>query len=180
MALSGGQSREKRKTMSDRYICRIPSIGEMHRKWDYEIGQHPDDPNWTVWKGEAIRHFQEGISVPYYGILGGTIICEATASPYPDGADEAGEKDGGRAVELCAFRTVKPYRGQGLFSKLMDFMLKDLKQKGYTKAVVGVEPDETRNLEIYRHWGFTEHVASGSETYPDGTVIRVDFFGKTL
>ena len=50
MALSGGQSREIRKTMSDRYICRIPSIGEMHRKWDYEIGQHPDDPNWNFEK----------------------------------------------------------------------------------------------------------------------------------
>lgn len=166
--------------MDNRYICRIPSIEEMNRKWDYEIGQHPGDLNWTVWKSEAIRHFREGVSVPYYGILDGMIICEATAALYPDYADEIREKTGDRAVELCAFRTIKPYRGQGWFSKLMDFMLEDLKQRGYTKAVVGVEPDETLNREIYRHWGFTEHMASGNETYPDGTVIQVEFFGKTL
>ena len=59
-------------------------------------------------------------------------------------------------------------------------MLKDLKQKGYTKAVVGVEPKETRNREIYYHWGFTEYVRTGSETYPDGTVIMVEFYGKQL
>ena len=83
-------------------------------------------------------------------------------------------------MELCAFRTVKPYRGQGWFSKLMDFMLKDLKQKGYTKAVVGVEPDETRNKAIYHHWGFTEYIHTGTETYPDGTIISVEFYGKQL
>ena len=50
----------------------------------------------------------------------------------------------------------------------------------YTKAVVGVEPKEKRNREIYRHWGFTEDFATGTETYPDGTVIQVEFLGKTL
>ena len=81
---------------------------------------------------------------------------------------------------LCAFRTNLEYRGQGYFSKLMHFMLKDLKKKGYTKAVVGVEPEEKLNREIYHHWGFTEHVSTGTETYPDGTVIQVEFYGKRL
>ena len=64
--------------------------------------------------------------------------------------------------------------------KLMNFLQQDLKQKGYRKAIVGVEPKEKRNREMYHHWGFTEHVFSGTETYPDGTVIQVDFFGKKL
>ena len=59
-------------------------------------------------------------------------------------------------------------------------MLKDLKQKGYAKAVVGVEPEETMNREMYHHWGFTEYLCSDTETYPDGTVIRVHFFVKSL
>ena len=62
----------------------------------------------------------------------------------------------------------------------MDFLQKDLRQKGYTKAIVGVEPEERQNREIYHHWGFTERVSSGTETYPDGTVIEVEFFGKKL
>ena len=62
----------------------------------------------------------------------------------------------------------------------MDFMLKDLKQKGHITSAVGVEPEEILNREIYHHWGFTEHVSTGTETYPDGTVIQVEFYGKRL
>ena len=66
------------------------------------------------------------------------------------------------------------------FEKLMRFMLKDLKERGYTRAVVGVEPEEKLNREIYRRWGFTEHICTGNETYPDGTVIDVEFYGRQL
>ena len=163
----------------ERYICRIASLEEMNRKWDYEIRQHPESENWKIWKGEAIESFQAGRSLPYYGILDGTVICEATAALYPDFPQDSGKTDE-HTAELCAFRTIKEYRGKGYFSKLMDFMLKDLKQKGYTTAVVGVEPEEILNREIYHHWGFTEHVSTGTETYPDGTVIQVEFYGKRL
>ena len=161
--------------MNDKYICKIASPEEMEQKWDYEIGIHPGQENWIVWKGEAIEGFRSGRSIPYYGILDGTVICEATAVLNPDFMQAAD-----REVELCAFRTIRAYRGKGFFSKLMDFMLKDLKQKGYARAVVGVEPDETVNKAIYRHWGFTEYLCSDTETYPDGTVIQVEFFGRAL
>ncbi len=91
-----------------------------------------------------------------------------------------GLKTDEHAVELCAFRTIKAYRGKGYFSKLMRFMMEDLKEKGYTKAVVGVEPEEKLNKEIYHHWGFTELICTGNETYPDGTVIDVEFYGRQL
>ena len=165
-------------TQTGSYICKIASREEMEQKWDYEIAQHTEKGNWIVWKGEAIENALAGRSIPYYGILDGTVICEATAVLKPDFGQPAGETDG--MVELCAFRTNKEYRGKGFFSRLMDFLQEDLKQKGYTKAVVGVEPEEKLNREIYLHWGFTEPVFSGTETYPDGTVIKVDFLGKPL
>ncbi len=168
------QQMGRRKT-DDGYVCRIAAPEEMEQKWNYEISIHPEKGNWIVWKDEAIEGFRSGRSVPYYGILDGTVICEATAVLNP-GFTGLAE----RAVELCAFRTIKAFRGKGYFSALMEFMLEDLKRKGYTKAVVGVEPEETLNREIYRHWGFTEYIGSDTETYPDGTVIQVDFFGKTL
>ena len=160
------------------YICKIASREEMERKWDDEISRHTEKGNWIVWKEEAIESALAGRSIPYYGILDGTIICEATAVLNP----ELGQADrkSGRTVELCAFRTNQEYRGKGYFSKLIDFLQKDLKQKGYAEAIVGVEPAEKLNREIYHHWGFTEPVASGTETYPDGTVIEVEFFGKQL
>ena len=160
------------------YICKIASMEEMEQKWDYEIAQHSEKGNWIIWKGEAIESARAGLSIPYYGILDGTVICEATAVLNPDFGQACGKPD--HTVELCAFRTNKGYRGKGYFSKLMVFLQEDLKQKGYRKAVVGVEPDEKRNREIYSHWGFTEYVAAGTETYPDGTVITTEFFGKQL
>ncbi len=35
-------------------------------------------------------------------------------------------------------------------------------------------------LQIYRHFGFTEFIKHGQETYPDGTTIDVDYYGKSL
>ena len=165
----------KYKETSDRYICKIASPEEMEQKWDYEISIHAEKENWIAWKAEAIEGCRSGRSIPYYGILDGTVICEATAILKPE-LKQVPEQ----MAELCAFRTNSAYRGQGYFSKLKDFMLKDLKQKGYAKAVVGVEPEETMNREMYHHWGFTEYLCSDTETYPDGTVIRVDFFVKSL
>ena len=157
----------------DRYICKIPTIAEIEQKWDYEIGLHSEKENWIVWKDEAIDHYKKGSSIPYYGILDGRIICEATAI-----IDQSIENE--KTVELNAFRTIKEFRGQGYFSRLKDFMLEDLKQKGYTRVIVGVEPCEEINKQIYHHWGFTEFITSETETYPDGTVIIVDYYGTRI
>ena len=161
------------------YVCKIASPEEMQRKWDAEIERHPGESNWVVWKGEAIDSARSGRSLPYYGILDGDIICEGTAVLFPDFPWRGGAAEEG-TVELIAFRTVRAYRGQGYFSRLMRFLLNDLKQRGFTRAVVGVEPQERHNRDMYRHWGFTEFVGSGTETYPDGTVIDVLFYAKDL
>ena len=165
--------------MEDRYVCRIPTAEEMGRRWDDEIARHTEKQNWIVWKAGAFAAAREGRSIPYYGFLDGVIICEATAVPRPGiRQDGAGPEEA--CVELCAFRTVREERGKGYFSALMAFILDDLKKRGYMKAVVGVEPEEKLNKEIYHHWGFTEHVCTGTETYPDGTVIDVEFYGRLL
>ena len=160
------------------YVCKIASMEEMEQKWNYEITQQSEKENWIAWKSEAIENAQAGRSIPYYGILDGAVICEATAVLNSEFGKACRKWD--HAVELCAFRTNQEYRGKGYFSKLISFLQEDLKQKGYRRAIVGVEPEEKRNLEIYRHWGFTELVGTGTETYPDGTVIKIDFFGKKL
>ena len=168
------------ENMDDRYVCKIASLQEMEEKWDYEIKLHPGQENWIIWKAEAINNFQTGRSIPYYGILDGTIICEATAVIDPgEVQNSAGIMDETTAY-LCAFRTIKEYRGKGYFSKLLRFVLNDLKQKGYTKAVLGVEPDDKMNKAMYTHWGFTEFIKSAEERYQDGTVIQVEYYWKQL
>lgn len=59
-------------------------------------------------------------------------------------------------------------------------MLDDLREKGFTRATLGVEPAEEINKKIYAHYGFTEYVKRAEETYLDGTVIAVDYFAKRL
>lgn len=162
------------------YQCKIASLNEMDKKWDYEIAQHPGGTNWIIWKEEAISDFRAGRSIPYYGILDGTIICEATAMLDPASVQNSAGMMDETTVYLCAFRTIKEYRGKGYFSKLMRFMLNDLKQKGYTKAVLGVEPGEEKNKAMYQHWGFTEYIKTATEQYPDGTVIDVEYYERQL
>ena len=165
----------------NRYECKIASLEEMNLKWDYEIAHAGGDKgNWITWKKSSIEHMQEGKSLPYYGILDGKIICEATAvldgsiTQNSDGlVDE-------RTAYLSAFRTMEGYRGKGYFSKLFWWMLSDLKNRGYEKVTLGVEPEEAENKQMYAHYGFTEHIKNGVEIYPDGTQIDVEYYGKQL
>jgi len=171
------------RTISDEqqsYVCKIASMEELSRKWDYEIERNPGDGNWLIWKKEAAENFEKGVSIPYYGILNGTIICEATAVTDPQYVQNGEGMMGEGTVYLCAFRTNPEFQGQGYFSKLKDFMLEDLRQQGFTKAILGVAVADEFHQKTYEHWGFTEYLKSGEETYPDQTVIDVEYFGKEL
>ena len=129
------------------YICKIASMGEMEQKWDYEIAQHSEKRNWIVWKGEAIESARTGLSIPYYGILDGTVICEATAVLNPDFEQACGKPD--HTVELCAFRTNKEYRGKGYFSKLRPEE-KGVQEGGCRRRAKGkTQPGNLPSLGIY-------------------------------
>lgn len=161
------------------YICKIAFIDEMEAKWNYEIKKNKSN-NWKIWKAEAIERVRNGQSIAYYGILNGKIICETTAMLDKTIVQNSDDLVDDRTVYLCAFRTIEQYQGKGYFSKLLKFMIDDLKSKGYEKVTLGVEPSETNNLKIYQHLGFNEFIKSAQETYPDGTVINVDYYGMGL
>lgn len=163
------------------FICKIPSLEEMNTKWDYEI-EHckSKKSNWIAWKKQAIEDAKNGYSIPYYGLIDGNIICEATAminSKRVQNSQGLVEKN---IAYLEAFRTIEQYRGKGYFSILFKYMINDLKQRGYSKVTLGVEPKEERNRQIYEHYGFTEYIKSAQEIYPDGTVVDIDYYGKEL
>ena len=167
--------------MAGLFICKIPSFQEMNIKWEYEIAQNEKDKeNWIVWKKQHIENYKQGYIIPYYGILEGVIICEATAMLHPSIVQNSSGLVDSHTVYLSAFRTIGKFQGKGYFSKLFHFMIGDLRQKGFTKATLGVEPIEEKNKDIYTHYGFTEYIKSGKEYYPDGTVIDVEYYGKTL
>lgn len=166
--------------MLGNYVCKIASIDEVIVKRDKLIVQNLDEPNWVSWKAETIENVQTGRNIHYYGVLDGEIICEAYAELGYDPAAEGGIPPEPGTVYLSAFRTDEGYRGKGFFSKLMAFMLGDLKKKDFIRAIVGVEPWDTVNKELYRHWGFTELIYSRTCTYLDGEVIEVEYYAKRI
>lgn len=160
------------------YVCKAASVDEMEAKWNYEIAHHKNNENWIIWKNEATERFNNGQSVTYYGILNGKIISEATALFDNDIVQNSEGLVSESTAYLCAFRTVKKHQGKGYFSKLFKFMTDNLKSRGYTKVTLGVEPSDSKNLAIYKKYGFNEYIKSAQEKYPDGTVIDVDYYGK--
>lgn len=163
------------------YLCKIASLEEVNRKWDYEIEHNINDArNWIIWKSHFLENFKNDYIIPYYGILDGNIICEATAMLNSEAVQNSEGLVGNGVVYLSAFRTIEEYQGKGYFSKLMKFMLNDLKQRGIVRVTLGVEPAEETNKKIYAHYGFNEYIKSATEVYPDGTVIDVDYYGKNL
>lgn len=163
------------------YICKIASIDEIERKWNYEIR--------TSWrrkavlktlKKEAIERVKSGQTITYYGLLNGKIICQTTAMFDENIIQNSDGLVDNKTVYLCNFSTVKKYQGNGYFSKLFQFMINDLKNRGYEKVTLGVEPSETKNLKIYQHLGFNEFIKSGQEIFTDGKIADVDYYGMKL
>lgn len=151
------------------YRCKIATLEEVIEKMDYEISIHTN-PIWREFKERAVHNFKQGNSIVYVGILDGRIICEATAIVKQEGfAGDIDQPDcllTEEQVYLSAFRTIKEFEGQGYFSQLFRFMEADLKQRGYRKMSLGVEPCEVRNIQIYFHWGFTNYLKTTLEPLP--------------
>ena len=164
-----------------KYECRIPTIEEYERKWNYEISIHEDERyNWFIWKKDGILRYERKQIIPYFGFLDGETICEATAAIDPIIVQNPENLVDNETAYLFAFRTNKEHRGKGYFSKLFKYMINDLKEKGYKKVTLGVEPAETTNKLIYQKYGFTNHIKTCIESYPNGEKIEVEYYSKNL
>ncbi len=154
----------------EEFICRRATREDLLKRWDYLIDIHPGNNAWVLFRKYAIRNFDDGSAIPYYGFLNGEIICEATAIVKPSGFDDdISEPDGlltDTMAYLSAFRTDKVYEGKGYFSKLYKFVENDLKNMGYTELSLGVGPEDVRNIEIYFHLGFREYIKTTIEHDP--------------
>ena len=162
------------------YICKIANKEEILKQFDYEISIHPDElENWTKWKEECANR-PDGQRITYFGILDGEVICETTAGITKESIQNADGLVDNNTAYLFAFRTKEKFRHQGYFSILFKYMINDLKQRGFTKVTLGVEPDELDNKAIYFHYGFNEHIKDDIEIEPDGTEVEVEYYGRNL
>ena len=163
------------------YICKIASVDEVIANWNYEIKKQKRRVEaLELIKNNAVENIKNGQAVTYYGKLNRKVICQATAMFDKNIIQNSDGLVGTKTAYLCNFTTDKKYRNKGYFSKLFGFMIGDLKNRGYAKFTLGVEPKETKNLQIYRHLGFNTFIKSGQENYPDGTIIDVDYYEMEL
>ena len=89
------------------YICKISTIEEMNKKWDYEISIAAKKENWIIWKEQNIKNYRNGKIIPYYGIINDQIICEATAVLTSDIVQNSNKLVDDTIAYLTDFRTNK-------------------------------------------------------------------------
>jgi len=162
------------------YVCKNATIDELNQKLQYELDHASNKENWIVWKRDTILRYQSHKIIPYFGILDGKIISECSAAISKDIVQNADGLVDEKTAYLYAFRTIPEFQGQGYFSILFQYMLEDLKTKGYYSVTLGVEPEEKKNKSIYQHYGFTEFIKKDFESYPDGTKVEVEYYKKDL
>lgn len=170
----------KKLNDDNNYKCVVATKDLIIQKWDEEIKKHNNSNLFKEFKIQSLRNINNRIV--YMGIIENKIITEATAIISKNDLDMQNKDDliGDGKVYLSAFRTNKKYQNKGYFSKLYKFMENDLKEKGYKTLTLGVEPRETKNMQIYFKWGFNRYIKTDYEYYPNGEKIIVNYYEKDL
>lgn len=57
----------------------------------------------------------------------------------------------------------KEYRGQGIGSEILTFLIEKAKEMGFDEMTIGVDKDNTAALHLYRKFGFTEVLFDGAD-----------------
>lgn len=72
----------------------------------------------------------------------------------------------GRRAYIWAFLIHPNFRNQGLGNQILQTVIKDLDDRGYTEATIGVDIDNDRARHLYEKYGFTTFMSR--ESYVDG------------
>jgi len=178
--LETAQTMKLLDTLTSRYVCQIPSLEQIDIRWEYEINNYNNPGNWNILKEKIIQDVLSNKSITYYGILDGVIISEATAAIDKDSYFVKDSKYliNDNTAYLSAFRTNEECRNQGFFSILFNYMIEDLKQRGYTQFTIGVEKNDYLNKAIYLKYGFTKYIKTQRMEYPNGESKEIEYYLK--
>lgn len=148
---------------------RVATKEEVAKQFDWLIDTHDDKKLWTNFKNKQLIQLDHEEAIPYYGFIDNDCICEAYAiktNAYPN------------RVYLKAFRTRPEYRNQHYFTGLFNYMIEDLRKRGYNEFTVGVESEDTINKSRYMYFGFTEYLETHPDIYSDGSIHLVEYYLK--
>jgi len=120
---------------------------ELEKRWDYLVAQNSGDNRWSVWKEQTIADNQSGQAQTFLVFADNEIVGEVTLRFKNN--------------ELNGLRVNKEYEGQGVASGLVKFVENWATGQGISHLIIGVEPCEVRNMQIYFKWGYTDFVSTG-------------------
>ncbi len=163
------------------YVCKVASREEIEVKYDETYRTITKERDvFEAWKERAVSNFLSERVLTYVGLLNGEFICECAAGLDPDSINEGYRLIDEKTAYLSSFRTREEYRRKGYFSKLFRFVLRDLYMRGYRRVSVGVDPDETYNLAVYRHFGFSEKMFEGIHRFSNGREKTVEYYSMDI
>ena len=57
----------------------------------------------------------------------------------------------------------KEYRGRGIGSEILEFLIIKAREMGFSEMTIGVDKDNENTLHLYRKYGFTEVLFDGAD-----------------
>ena len=147
----------------DKIQVREASIEELEAWWDKKIDAQPENIAYKEWKNNFVEGNKQGNRKTFFAFdENNSYIGQGTLSIVSEDDDLT---NNGKA-EIIKFEVNRDMRGNGICSKIYKKIVEYAKSIGIKTLTIGVEPRETRNIQIYFHWGFLDFIKLTSETYP--------------
>ena len=160
---------------------RIATIDDLEKVWDKDILRHMDDPNWKRWKREYIEYNKNREAITFVAENKGDIIAQISVVLKNNVKAVLGKPFlvNSETINMNGFRCDKAYEGQGHISKLVKMGEEYAKRLGYKYASIGANAKNTRNLQIYFHFGYTQFLKAVEELEGD-EMATVLYYKKEL
>ena len=71
----------------------------------------------------------------------------------------------GKRIYISRLIVKSTHRNKGIGGILIDYILNEVKQMGYTEASIGVDKNNLPALHLYRKKGFTKVIFDGKDEY---------------
>lgn len=161
---------------------RIATEDDLISVWDSDINRHPNDENWKRWKKEYILYNKNQEATTFVAVSDNNkIVAQITVVLKPTVKAVIGKPFlcDDSTVNMNGFRCDTEYEGQGHISKLVKRGEEYAKSLGKKYATIGANAKNTRNLQIYFHFGYTTFLKAVDEV--DGnSMATVLYYKKEL
>lgn len=152
---------------------KIATLDEYLALWEKDIAKRPEKrAKWEAMRDEYVPAFKNKELTTFIAKDGDDIIAQISVITNPEFRNIFGYKelcDGKTTVNMNAFRCDKEYEGQGHISRLVKMGEQWAREQGYKYATIGVNAANTRNIQIYFHFGYTQFVMH--QHFEDGTIV---------